>query len=77
MFTMDRDVCLAYRFYFYYQVLRKRFDDALSDMEREFFISSATISARLTENDVLLKDIISNKPTRAALKKRYPHLNWS
>ncbi|TZF81806.1 hypothetical protein FW774_17265 [Pedobacter sp. BS3] len=76
VFTAERDTCLAYRFYYYYHIARKRFDDAIAIMEKEFFIAGTTIIARLTENDALLKDIKQNNPDRAALRKRYPHFNW-
>lgn len=76
IYTADRDACMAYRFYFYYQILRYRFDDAICDMEKEFFISGTTIIGRLTANDALLKDIQLNAPSRTQLRKRYPHLNW-
>lgn len=74
---MDRDVAICYRFYYHYQILRKRFDDIPLDLEKEFFISSSTIVKRLTENNSLLKDINQNAPTRAQLRQRYPHLNWN
>lgn len=77
IYTAERDAALCYRFYFYYHILRKRFDDAVADMEKEFFISSTTIIGRLTENDALLKDIAGNSPSRNALRKRYPHFNWN
>lgn len=77
IYTDERDACLAYRFYFYYHIARKRLDDAVADMEKEFFISSTTIIGRLTDNDLLLKDIAANAPTRSQLRKRYPHFNWN
>jgi hypothetical protein len=77
LYTVERDICLAYRFYYYYHIARKRFDDAIADMEKEFFISASTIVGRLTDNDVLLKDITANAPTRPQLRKRYPHFNWN
>jgi len=77
IYTLDRDACMAYRFYFYYHILRKRFDDAIADMEKEFFIAGTTIIRQLTENDSLLKDIKQNAPSRKQLSKRYPHFNWN
>ena len=75
--TAERDAALAYRFYYYYELKRTRFDDILPDLEREFFIASNTIVERLTVNDTLLKDIKLNAPTRTQLRKRYPHFNWN
>lgn len=75
-FTMDRDVALAYRFYYHYNIARKRFDDAIAQLAGEFYISQTTVVKRLTENDLLLKDISQNAPTSKQLAKRYPHWVW-
>lgn len=77
IFIQDRDACMAYRFYFYYQLKRYRLDDAIVDMEKEFFIAGTTIIRLLTENDSLLKDIKANSPTSKQLARRYPHFNWN
>ncbi|WP_145859065.1 hypothetical protein [Pedobacter suwonensis] len=77
VYALDRDTCMSYRFYYYYHLERKRFDDAILDMEKEFFISGRTIADRLTENNELLKDIALNAPSRKQLKQRYPHFNWN
>ena len=76
VYTEDRDICLCYRYYYYYQLKRIRMDDAIVNLEREFFISSTTIMARLVEYADLLKDIVGNNPTRAKLRKKYPHFVW-
>lgn len=77
VYTTERDAALAYRFYYYYDLVRKRFDDVVNDLEKEFYISSTTVVERLTYNDSLLKDIKQNSPTRSQLRKRYPHFNWN
>lgn len=76
-FTDLRDMCLAYRFYFYYQIKKEQFEETLKILELEFFIRERTISDRLTDNNMLLKDIANNKPSAKELAKRYPHLNWN
>jgi len=76
-FTNDRDVAMAYRFYYHYNIIRRRFDDIPDILEREFFISSTTVVKKLTEYNHLLKDIKANTPSRDELKQRYPHFNWS
>jgi len=76
-FLLDRDAAICYRFYFYYQILGKRFDRIPAELEKEFFISATTIVKRLTENNSLLKDINQNAPTRKQLQQRYPHFNWN
>lgn len=77
IYTFDRDVCICYRYYFHYEVARKRHDDVLAYLEKEFFISASTIMARLTDNADLLKDIVNNKPNTSSLKRKYPHFSWN
>lgn len=77
IYVQERNDCMAHRFYYYYHLLKKRFDVAVADMENEFFISGSTIIAALTENDAKLKEVIAASPDRNALRKAYPHLNWS
>lgn len=77
VYTEDRDICLCYRYYYYYELQRKRMDDAIADMEKEFFVASSTIMARLVDCSDLLKDIVNNKPTRNQLKKKYPWFVWN
>lgn len=76
VYTANRDMCLCYRFYYYYEISKLRFDIAIAHMENEFWISADTITARITANDSLLKDICNNAPSKASLRRRYPHLTW-
>lgn len=77
VYTEERDICLCYRYYYHYEIVRDRPDDVLLNMEKEFFISATTIMARLVDYAGLLKDIVNNKPTRSQLKKKYPQFVWN
>ena len=77
VYTAERDICLCYRYYYHYEILRVRMDDAVATMESEFFISSSTIMARLVEYADLLKDIVNNKPSKSDLRKKYPQFTWN
>lgn len=77
VYTEERDICLCYRYYHYYQIQRLRMDDTIAILEKEFFISSSTIMIRLVDYADLLKDIVNNKPSKASLRKKYPHLVWN
>ncbi|WP_336834063.1 hypothetical protein [Sphingobacterium siyangense] len=77
VYTEDRDICLCYRYYYHFEIIRNRPDDVLASMEKEFFISASTIMARLVDCSDLLKDIVNNKPTRTMLKKKYPWFSWN
>lgn len=76
IYVTERNDCMAHRFYYYYHILKKRFDVAVADMEKEFFISGSTIINCLTEGDANLKEIVALSPDKTTLRKKYPHLNW-
>lgn len=75
--TLDRDICLCYRYYYYHEILEKRHDRTLKQLEPEFFISQDTITKRLTAQADLLKDLVGNKPSKSQLKRKYPHFVWN
>ena len=77
VYTIERDMCLCYRYYYHYEINRIRMDDAVATMEAEFFISASTIMARLVDYADLLKDIVNNKPTKTDLRKKYPQFVWN
>lgn len=72
----QRDKALASRYFYHVHVLRKRYDDALADLEREFFITPASIVQRLQEMQEYLKELVSMKVSVTDLKKLYPFYTW-
>jgi hypothetical protein len=44
-----RDDALAARFYFYHHIIRKRYDDILLELEKEFFLTPNVIIQRLAQ----------------------------
>lgn len=76
-YTFERDVLLAYRFYWYYAIKGMNYEKTVAELEREFFISQRTITDKLTEHQPLLKDIKNNNITTKQLAKRYPWFMWN
>lgn len=74
--TDRRDSVLAYRFYYWAQVRRKRYDDSLAELEREFFLTSAVVVQRLDQKKDLIKELAANKPGLQELRKILPYFNW-
>jgi hypothetical protein len=72
----DRNTLLIHRYYYYVQIVRLQFEDALSQLEKEFFIVSDRIVVVMSDNDTQFRSIIQAKPDRATLKKLYPYINW-
>lgn len=77
VYTQDRDICMCYRYYYHYEILRVRMDDAVATMEKEFFVSASTIMTRLVDYADLLKDIVYNKPSKKELREKYPQFVWN
>jgi hypothetical protein len=73
----ERDLCLAYRFFYYANIQRMRYDDALKQLEREFFLTEHRLVVVMAENQKKLAEIIEHNPTPAQLAKLYPHLVWN
>ncbi|RYF26603.1 MAG: hypothetical protein EOO42_01065 [Flavobacteriales bacterium] len=74
--TDRRDEALVYRYYYYIEIQRTRYDDVLLDLEKEFFITPSNIVQRLGLKHDLLKQIIEQKPKIPKFKKLYPHMVW-
>ena len=74
--TDRRDEALVYRYYYYIEIQRTRYDDVLVYLEREYFITEANIVLRLGLNRDLLKRLIEEKPKLPKFKKLYPDKVW-
>lgn len=72
-----RDEALVYRYYFHGEIKRKRYDDCLADLEKEFFITAGVITQRLELNIDLLKRVTTQRAGLTVLKRKYPHFNWN
>lgn len=72
-----RDEALAYRYFFHVEILRKRYDDALKDLESEFFITENVIVQRLTPYADYLRNLKQKKTTPVIMRKKYPWFNWA
>ena len=67
---LKRDLLLITRYFYYTEVKRLRFDDALETLsEEEFFIEQTTILNRLNANNEEFKRRFANKPTLARLRE--------
>ncbi|GGH02868.1 hypothetical protein [Pedobacter zeae] len=73
----ERDEAIAYRYYFRVNFLKDDYDDALKNLESEFFISERMIIERLTPMAALVKQLKQEGTTPAQMRKKYPHYNWA
>jgi hypothetical protein len=73
----QRDEAMLSRYYYHAEIKRTRYDDCLTALEKEFFITAGVITQRITLNVETLKKLVSIKATGNQLKKRYPHFDWN
>lgn len=76
-FINRRNYVLVARYYYWTELERRRFDDALDKLSNdEFFVSERTITNALNDFADFLDNLISNKATPAELRKMFPSWNW-
>ena len=76
-FTDDRDDALACRFFYWSNLLEKRYDVAIVNLSKEFYLSETVITQRLMKRQDFLKSLRMKDTTRRDLAKLYPHFNWN
>ncbi len=72
----NRNDALACRYYFHADVNRLRYDDCLTTLAAEFFISPDSIVKCLMLRVGYIKRLSDKSITTAELRKLYPHFNW-
>ena len=71
-----RNECLLHRYYFYSKVLKLKYEDVITTLTTEFFISGRTITdITLSESDYLT-ELFKKKYTAKELEKKFRFLNW-
>lgn len=76
-FLDDRDEAMAHRYFFHTHICRKRYDDCLLELSREFYLSHNVITQRLLKKADLIKSLIQEDVPAQELRKKYPHFVWS
>lgn len=59
----DRDITLIVRYFYWSEIKRKRFDDVLEALGREFFLAEQTILNVLQANNELVNEVFRQRPT--------------
>jgi hypothetical protein len=76
VYQPQRNKALIARYYFHAEINRYRYDDCISLLESEFYITAPRIINVLSNNSNRINDIITDDPTPKDLEKEHPHFNW-
>lgn len=68
---------MVHRYYYHAHICRKRFDDCLLDLSREFFLSHNVITQRLLKKDEDIKCLILEDVQPQDLRRKYPYFVWN
>ncbi|WPV66594.1 MULTISPECIES: hypothetical protein [unclassified Chitinophaga] len=72
-----RDECLLHRYYYYIKLQHKRYDAAVQELSKEFYIKNSNIIYRMQCNSDRLETIMKKEqPDLRQLRLLYPWLTW-
>lgn len=72
-----RDECLLHRYYYHIKLLGKRYDTALTELSKEFWIKNSNIIYRMQCNSERLEQIMKKEqPDLKTLRSLYPWIIW-
>lgn len=72
-----RNEALIHRHYYYAKLKGRQYQDVLTELEREFFISQRTIIDVIMRHGPALRRLHDTKPTIRQMRDRYPFLTWN
>lgn len=75
-FLPERNKALVYRYFYYAEIHRLRYEDCLAVLEQEFYITGTRIITVLTESADLIKQVSQDQPHIKELQALFPHLMW-
>jgi hypothetical protein len=76
MLVMSRNRLLAARFYHFMHHRRLRYDDILSSLQSEFFLSEKRIVSCLNETKELIDELMEGQPEARELRREFPWFVW-
>lgn len=72
----ERNLMILHRYYYYVRIQRKRYDDVLDELAKEFFLTCRRIIDIVSENAEKLNEINKNQLSIKDLKTAYPFFIW-
>ena len=72
----QRNLCMLARYFYYGHYRRKKFDEIITLLVAEFFISTDRIIRIIQKNTATLKEMKEQRITRYYMQSRWPHYRW-
>lgn len=72
----ERNACLAARYYYYGHLKECKYEEIISLLVREFFISPSRINRIVQDHADKISEMKTQKITRYKLGQTWPHLKW-
>lgn len=71
-----RDEKIASRFYYYSEIMGLTYTTLMSKLSDEFDIDENVVRVRLKKRFDILDRLYADKPSKSALKQKYPYFVW-
>jgi len=76
VFTQERNHAVACRLYFHYKIKGLRYDVAICELSKEFYLGETTLAQIIMRERDTINKLKEDQADRKYLQKLIPHLNW-
>jgi hypothetical protein len=77
VFTSERNYAIACRFYFHFQIRGLRYDRALGELNKEFWLSELRLAQLIMQEGKSLEALKAAQADTKILQKKFPHFSWA
>jgi hypothetical protein len=74
--TKQRDNAIVARLYYHYKLKGLRYDVAIAELSREFYLGETTLAQIIMRESEVLEILKKAKADRKYLQKAHPHYSW-
>jgi hypothetical protein len=75
-FLPERNKALVYRYFYWAEIHRLRYEDCLQELENEFYITTTRIITVLSQSNDIISKVTQEQPTLNELQLLFPHFTW-
>lgn len=73
----ERNKLVCYRYWYYAKLHKKRYDEVLKLLSKEFFIAERSVTAIIINKSDFVKDVFKETPSLSKLKTEFYFLTWN